>query len=124
MQPPISATTKSVQMIEQYLRGRNRDSIASNLCIGTGTVSKIINKWKIGLDYPIADGELGLHRTWLIWGSMMKSSVNLSLEYMTVAKNRSPTRQSHVSSKAAYSSFLNLFLRGSFKNISNYRRVR
>lgn len=100
MQPSISATTKRA-VIEQYLRGRNRDSIASDLCIGTGTVSKIINKWKIGLDYPIADGELGLHRTWLIWGSMMKSSVNLSLEYMTVAKNGSPTRQSRVSSKAA-----------------------
>lgn len=54
MQPPISDATKRA-VIEEYLRGKNRDPIASDLRLGTGTVSKIILEWKAGLDYPIAD---------------------------------------------------------------------
>ena len=54
MQPPISDATKRA-VIEEYLRGKNRDPIASDLRLGAGTVSKIIKEWKIGLDYPNAD---------------------------------------------------------------------
>lgn len=54
MQPPIGDSTKRA-VIEAYLRGKNRDPIASDLRLGTGTVSKIIKEWKIGLDYPNAD---------------------------------------------------------------------
>jgi hypothetical protein len=54
MQPPKSDATKRA-VIEEYLRGKNRDPIAIDLHIGTGTVSKIISEWKTGLDYPIAD---------------------------------------------------------------------
>jgi hypothetical protein len=54
MQPPIGDATKS-EVIEEYLRGKNRDPIASDLRLGTGTVSKIIKEWKSGLDYPNAD---------------------------------------------------------------------
>ena len=54
MQPPISESTKRA-VIEEYLRGKNRDPIAIDLRLGTGTVSKIISEWKVGLDYPIAD---------------------------------------------------------------------
>jgi hypothetical protein len=54
MQPPVGETTKRA-VIEEYLSGKNRDSIASDLHIATGTVSKIIKEWKIGLDYPNAD---------------------------------------------------------------------
>jgi hypothetical protein len=54
MQPPIGDSTKRA-VIEAYLRGKNRDPIASDLRLGAGTVSKIIKEWKIGLDYPNAD---------------------------------------------------------------------
>jgi hypothetical protein len=54
MQPPISDTTKGA-VIDEYLRGKNRDAIATDLRLGAGTVSKIISEWKVGLDYPIAD---------------------------------------------------------------------
>jgi hypothetical protein len=54
MQPPIGGSTKRA-VIEAYLRGKNRDQIANDLRLGTGTVSKIIKEWKIGLDYPNAD---------------------------------------------------------------------
>jgi hypothetical protein len=54
MQPPIGDSTKRA-VIDEYLRGKNRDPIASDLRLGTGTVSKIIKEWKIGLDYPNAD---------------------------------------------------------------------
>jgi hypothetical protein len=54
MQPPIGDSTKRA-VIEAYLRGKNRDPIASDLRLGTGTVSKIIKEWKVGLDYPNAD---------------------------------------------------------------------
>jgi hypothetical protein len=54
MQPPIGDSTKRA-VIEEYLRGKNRDPIASDLRLGTGTVSKIIKEWKSGLDYPNAD---------------------------------------------------------------------
>src|SRR5437588_9408384 len=54
MQPPITNETKRA-VIEDYLRGKNRDPIAIELCLGTGTVSKIIREWKAGLDLPIAD---------------------------------------------------------------------
>ena len=54
MQPPVSDATKRA-VIEEYLRGKNRDQIAIDLRVGTGTVSKIISEWKTGLNYPIAD---------------------------------------------------------------------
>jgi hypothetical protein len=54
MQPLIGGSTKRI-VIEEYLRGKNRDPIASDLRLGTGTVSKIIKEWKNGLDYPNAD---------------------------------------------------------------------
>jgi len=54
MQPPVSDATKRA-VIEEYLRGKSRDQIATDLRVGTGTVSKIISEWKTGLDYPIAD---------------------------------------------------------------------
>jgi hypothetical protein len=54
MQPPISNTTKRA-VIEEYLRGKTRDAIASNLGVATGTVSKIIKEFMMGLDYPNAD---------------------------------------------------------------------
>ncbi len=54
MQPPITDATKRA-VIEEHLRGKNRDAIASDLHLGTGTVSKIIKEWKIGLDFPNAD---------------------------------------------------------------------
>jgi hypothetical protein len=54
MQPPISEATKHA-IIEEYLRGKNRDEIARDLHLGAGTVSKKISEWKMGLDYPIAD---------------------------------------------------------------------
>jgi len=54
MQPPVSDATKRA-VIEEYLRGKSRDEIATDLRVGTGTVSKIISEWKTGLDYPIAD---------------------------------------------------------------------
>jgi hypothetical protein len=54
MQPPKSDTTKRA-VIEEYLRGKSRDQIATDLHVGTGTVSKIVSEWKTGLDYPIAD---------------------------------------------------------------------
>lgn len=37
------------------MRGKNRDPIALDLRLGTGTVSKIISEWKSGLDYPLAE---------------------------------------------------------------------
>jgi hypothetical protein len=49
MQPPITDATKRA-VIEEYLRGKTRDPIASDLHLGTKTVSKIIKEWKIGLD--------------------------------------------------------------------------
>jgi hypothetical protein len=54
VQPPISDATKRA-VIEEYLRGKNRDPIAMDLRLGTGSVSKIISEWKSALDYPIAD---------------------------------------------------------------------
>ncbi|MGC2571112.1 MAG: hypothetical protein WA364_06330, partial [Candidatus Nitrosopolaris sp.] len=42
-------------VIEEYLKGKNRDAIASDLGLATGTVSKIIKEWKTGLDYPSAN---------------------------------------------------------------------
>ena len=36
-------------VIEEYLRSKNRDPIAMDLRLGSGTVSKIISEWKIGL---------------------------------------------------------------------------
>jgi hypothetical protein len=42
-------------VIEEYLRGKNRDPIALDLRLGTGTVSKIISEWKSGLDYPLGE---------------------------------------------------------------------
>jgi polyhydroxyalkanoate synthesis regulator phasin len=54
MQRPISDATKRA-VIEEYLKGKNRDQIASDLGLATGTVSKIIKEWKTGLDYPDAD---------------------------------------------------------------------
>jgi len=54
MQPPVSDATKRA-VVEEYLRGKNRDQIAIDLRVGTGTVSKIISEWKTGLNYPIAD---------------------------------------------------------------------
>jgi hypothetical protein len=53
MQPYISDATKRA-VIEEYVRGK-REPIASDLCLGTGSASKIIREWKIGLDYPDAD---------------------------------------------------------------------
>ena len=54
MQPPISDSTKRA-VIEEYLRGKSRDEIARDLRLGTGTVSKIISEWMVGLNQPIAD---------------------------------------------------------------------
>ncbi len=54
MQRPIGDVTKRA-VIEEYLKGKNRDPIASDLGLATGTVSKIIKEWKTGLDYPNAD---------------------------------------------------------------------
>jgi peptidoglycan hydrolase CwlO-like protein len=54
MQRPISDTTKRA-VIEEYLKGKNRDPIASDLGLATGTVSKIIREWKTHLDYPNVD---------------------------------------------------------------------
>ncbi|MGA9152595.1 MAG: helix-turn-helix domain-containing protein, partial [Candidatus Nitrosopolaris sp.] len=54
MQRPIGYATKRA-VIEEYLKGKNRDPIASDLGLATGTVSKIIKEWKTGLDYPNAD---------------------------------------------------------------------
>lgn len=50
MQPPISEATKRA-VIEEYLRGKSRDQIATDLLIGTGTVSKTIIQWKAGLSH-------------------------------------------------------------------------
>jgi hypothetical protein len=54
MQPPVGETTKRA-VIEEYLRGKSRDLIASELHVGTGTVSKIIKEFKSSLDYPNAE---------------------------------------------------------------------
>jgi hypothetical protein len=54
MQPPVTDSTKQA-VIQEYLKGKNRDPIATDLVLGTGTVSKIISEWKSGLDYPIAE---------------------------------------------------------------------
>ena len=54
MQPPISYASKRA-VIEEYLKGKNRDAIASDLGLATGTASKIIKEWKTGLDYPSGD---------------------------------------------------------------------
>lgn len=40
---------------EEYLRSKNKDPIAFDLRVGSGTVSKIISEWKSGLYYPIGD---------------------------------------------------------------------
>jgi hypothetical protein len=50
IQRPISDVTKRA-VIEEYLKGKDRDPIASDLGLATGTVSKIIKEWKTGLDY-------------------------------------------------------------------------
>jgi hypothetical protein len=50
MQRPISDVTKRA-VIEEYLKGKDRDPIASDLGLATRTVSKIIKEWKTGLDY-------------------------------------------------------------------------
>jgi transposase len=37
------------QVIAQYLQGLSRDTIAADNGVGTGTVSNIIEEWKIGV---------------------------------------------------------------------------
>jgi hypothetical protein len=93
---------------EEYLRSKNKDPIAFDLRVGSGTVSKIISEWKSGLYYPIGDElrelvpglrklgisasayaeEQGLHRgcKTCTWGCTTKSSIILSREHMTVIK--------------------------------------
>ena len=68
MQPPISGATKRA-VIEEYLRGKSRDQISIDLGIGTGTVSKIISEFKVGLDYPNLDELRELYSACENWGS-------------------------------------------------------
>ena len=42
-------------VIQQWLQGKVRDSIAMDTGLSTGGVTNIINKWRQGLGYPLAD---------------------------------------------------------------------
>lgn len=42
-------------VIQQWLQGMTRDSIAINTGLSTGAVTNIINGWRRGLGYPLAD---------------------------------------------------------------------
>jgi hypothetical protein len=48
MHVPCRRITKR-RVIEHYLRGKNRDSIAIELHVDTGTVTNIIKEWKMTL---------------------------------------------------------------------------
>ncbi|HJT49293.1 MAG TPA: hypothetical protein VJ729_14005 [Nitrososphaeraceae archaeon] len=49
MPAPIDKTVKK-RVVQQWLSGEARDKIASDLQIGSGTVSNIISDFKIGLE--------------------------------------------------------------------------
>ena len=42
-------------VIQQWLQGKTRDSIAMDTGLSTGAVTNIINEWRKGLGYPLAD---------------------------------------------------------------------
>jgi hypothetical protein len=49
MPPPIEEIIRR-RVIQQWLSGEARDKIAADNNIGSGTVSSIVNNYKIGLD--------------------------------------------------------------------------
>jgi hypothetical protein len=49
MAAPIDEIVKR-RVIQQWLSGESRDKIAADNNIGSGTVSSIVNNYKIGLD--------------------------------------------------------------------------
>jgi DNA-directed RNA polymerase specialized sigma24 family protein len=42
-------------VIQQWLQGKTRDSIAIDTGLSAGAVTNIINEWRKGLGYPLAD---------------------------------------------------------------------
>ncbi len=54
MPASIPENVKS-SVIQQWLQGKTRDSIAIDTGLSTGAVTNIINEWRKGLGYPIAD---------------------------------------------------------------------
>jgi hypothetical protein len=52
MQPAVSDSTKRSN---RGIFEKNKEPIAFDLRVDTGTVSKIISEWKSGLYYPIGD---------------------------------------------------------------------
>jgi hypothetical protein len=42
-------------VIQQWLQGKARDLIAFDLGLSAGAVTNIINEWRRGLNYPLAD---------------------------------------------------------------------
>lgn len=42
-------------VIQQWLQGKTRDFIAYDTGLSAGAVTNIINEWRRGLSYPIAD---------------------------------------------------------------------
>jgi hypothetical protein len=54
MQPRVSQAVKSV-VVQDWLRGLTRDTIAANHGLSAGTVTNIIREWMLGLDEAIAD---------------------------------------------------------------------
>lgn len=54
MQPPVTPATKS-EVVQDWLRGLSRDTIAANHGLSAGTITNIIRHWRLGLDQTSAD---------------------------------------------------------------------
>jgi len=42
-------------VIQQWLQGKTRDSIGKDTGLSTGALTNIINEWRRGLGFPLAD---------------------------------------------------------------------
>jgi len=54
MQPPVTLAAKG-GVVEDWLRGLSRDTIATNHGLSAGTVSNVIRQWRLGLDQTSVD---------------------------------------------------------------------
>ena len=54
MQPRVTQAVKTT-VIEDWLRGLSRDTIAAKHGLSAGTVTNTIRKWRLGLDEAVAD---------------------------------------------------------------------
>ncbi len=54
MRTPISQNIKTI-VVQQWLAGKSRDSIARENGWSEGTVTNIIKEWRAGLGYPLAE---------------------------------------------------------------------